>query len=237
MTDSNTIACSGCGRSIAADSKSCKYCGEPQVSNVPTDATMSASLPCPDCGQTIRSGLTSCPHCGYERATKQSIPAEAPKKVPAGKVIVPGAKKVASKPKPAPVPGQATTPPPAVKPKKPAPPVELKKIPETTLDLNEASPPTPPQVPRSTTKQIPKQNKELPPPPGLDSDSLPERPGGVPEKNVHVFLRGLQFPVKPMDYSTLIRNIRERKISPEDYILDDKNAWRTVADLFNLPEL
>ncbi|MCD4733747.1 zinc ribbon domain-containing protein [bacterium] len=252
MTDSNSIACPECGRSISASSKSCKYCGEPLVASTPSDATMSESLACPECGQTIKSGLTSCPHCGYERKPKREetavLETPPPKKVPASKVIVPGAKKSKSKPKPAPRPAAAPKAKPAPKPKaappttaKPSesePPTKPKREPATTLDLNEESPPSPPQqVSRSSTKQVSKQNAELPPPPDLDADFLPERPTGVPEKKVHVFLRGLQFPVKPMDYPTLIRNIRERKISPEDYIMDDKNAWRTVADLFNLPEL
>ena len=255
MTDSNSIACPECGRSISASSKSCKYCGEPLAVSAPTDATMSESLACPECGQTIKSGLTSCPHCGYERKPKRAetavLETPTPKKVPASKVIVPGAKKSKSKPKPAPrsapapkakpapkpTPKPKAAPPAAAKPSEPEPSTKPKREPATTLDLNEESPPSPPQVSRSSTKQVPKQNAELPPPPDLDAGFLPERPTGVPEKKVHVFLRGLQFPVKPMDYPTLIRNIRERKNSPEDYILDNKNAWRTVADLFNLPDL
>ncbi len=246
MTDSNTIACPGCGRSISATSKTCKYCGEPVVNTAPTGVKASDSLACPECGQTIRSGLTSCPHCGYQRKANRA--ATAPKKVPAAKVIVPGVKKSkpAPTPKPAPIPRPAPKPTPEPVPQpapaptaKPSRPEPLKPKVEsaTSLDLDEESPPSPPTVSASSPKQIPKQNAELRPPPDLDEGFLPDRPTGVPENKIHVFLRGLQFPVKPMDYPTLIRNIRERKISPEDYIFDAKGKWRTVADLFNLPEL
>ena len=79
---------------------------------------------------------------------------------------------------------------------------------------------------------------EVPSPPGLDDSYLPERPDGLPASDIHVFLRGLQLAVKPMDYPTLITNIRSYKIKLSDFIYNEaRKNWLTIADMFNLPEI
>ena len=58
-----------------------------------------------------------------------------------------------------------------------------------------------------------------------------------PLKPFYTF-RGLQLSVKPMDYPALITNIRSHKVKLNDFIYDDvRKAWRTIADMFNLPEI
>ncbi len=244
-----------CGRSISSDAQKCKYCGTeiPTSSKEETEDTGGDDLylpvVCPDCGATIKAGLQQCPHCGYKRpegdakpTTKSLAPEKAnkppakaakksgPKKPP--QVIVP--KKAApepAKPQPAPKPEPKSKP--APKPEPAAKPKAAPK-PEPAAEVN----PTPPS--RSEQDAIdrrPAKAESVPPPQGLDENYLPDRPGDLPDSEIHVFLRGLQWAAKPMDYPTLIKNMREHKIGPKDFVYDRHQQWRTVAEIFNLPEV
>ncbi|OGD71904.1 MAG: hypothetical protein A2Y64_01550 [Candidatus Coatesbacteria bacterium RBG_13_66_14] len=209
------------------------------------ESTLSNTVACPGCGQSIKSALEVCPHCGFERkvAKKKTPPKAKPEKAPP-QVIVPR-KRVDVEAPPA-----AHAAPPTVA--KIAPPPEAKAAEPNVPPPGKSEPATSTREPRTRTPEPPTKidqeridatrhtstTTELPPPPGLDSDYLPERPEGLISGKIHVFLRGLQLAVKPMDYPTLITNIRSHKVKLNDFIYDEaRRGWRTIADMFNLPEM
>jgi hypothetical protein len=240
-----------CGRSIAADADRCKYCGavlDPATAEKNDDLEL--PLVCPECGGTIKAGQAECDKCGYRRpAAKADDRAPAPKPGKSAKttrkpppkpdtdkaaepkrtkVIIPSRTKVTPPPTPASKSKTEKKPPPETRKPKPEP--AAKKI---------EAPPEPPT--RHEQKAIDDRkpaepSEELPPPPGLDDGYLPERPADLPAEGIHVFLRGLQWAAKPMDYPTLIKNMRQHKIGPADYVYAG-GKWRTLADVFNLPEV
>jgi|GEM_PF-4719044 len=249
------IECPSCGRSISSDSTTCKYCGEVVKSTQVVESTLSNTVVCPQCDHTIKAGLDACPHCGFERKVtrKKTSPKTKQGKAPP-QVIVPRKKAAAAAP-----PAAKAAPPPAAKA---APGVEVKTAaPKTTppAERSEASkapvkpePAAPSKEPRTRTPEPPTKidqeridatgptstTTELPQPPGLDADYLPERPEGLTAGKIHVFLRGLQLSVKPMDYPALIANIRSHKVKLNDFIFDEaRKSWRSIADMFNLPEI
>jgi ribosomal protein L32 len=232
------IECPSCGRSISSDSTSCKYCGEPVKTTRVVESTISNTVVCPECGHTIRAGLEICPHCGFERkvSRKKTPPKTKQEKAPP-QVIVPRKRAAAAPPpaaKAAPPPkAEAAEPKPAPKPK--PEPAHAPREPRTRTP----EPPTKIDQQRIDATGRADHTTELPPPPpGLDSDYLPERPEGLSAGKIHVFLRGLQLSVKPMDYPSLVTNIRSHKVKLNDFIYDDaRKTWRTIADMFNLPEI
>jgi outer membrane biosynthesis protein TonB len=251
------IECPSCGRSISSDSTTCKYCGEPVKTTPVVESTISNTVTCPGCGQTIKSGLEVCPHCGFERkvARKKAPPKTKPEKAPP-QVIIPRKKAPAEAPpaaKPAPPPPEAKAAPPPAEAQAPEPSAApTVKRSEAVSAPAKSEPTTATREPRTRTPEPPTKidqeridatrhtsaTAELPPPPGLDSDYLPERPEGLASSKIHVFLRGLQLAVKPMDYPALITNIRSHKVKLNDFIFDEaRKGWRTIADMFNLPEM
>ncbi|HUT99613.1 MAG TPA: zinc ribbon domain-containing protein [bacterium] len=248
------IECQSCGRSISSDSTACKYCGEPVKSAQVVESTLSNTVTCPGCGQTVKAGLEVCPHCGFERkvARKKTPLKTKPEKAPP-QVIVPRKKAAVEAP-----PAAKVAPPPAAKAVPPpvasvAPPPEVHATEPNVAPPGKSEPATSTREPRTRTPEPPTKidqeridatrhtsaTTELPPPPpGLDSDYLPERPEGLISSKIHVFLRGLQLGVKPMDYPALITNIRSHKVKLNDFIYDEAwKSWRTIADMFNLPEM
>jgi hypothetical protein len=251
------IECPSCGRSISADSTTCKYCGEPVKTTPVVESTISNTVTCPGCGQTIKSGLEVCPHCGFERKVvrKKAPPKTKPEKAPP-QVIIPRKKAAVEAPPVA----SAAPPPPEAKAAPPTPEVKAAepsvapaaKRSEAVRAPAKSGPTTTTREPRTRTPEPPTKidqeridatrhtsaTAELPPPPGLDSDYLPERPEGLASSKIHVFLRGLQLAVKPMEYPALISNIRSHKVKLNDFIFDEaRKGWRTIADMFNLPEM
>ena len=240
------IECPACGRSISSDSTTCKYCGEPVKAGQGAESTLSNTVACPECGQTIKAGLDVCPYCGFTRkvAKKKTPPRTKPEKAPP-QVIVPR-KKVAVEAPPAahaaPPPVAGVAPPPVVHAAEPGMAPQGKSEPATSTREPRTRTPEPPtkidQERIDAARRASTPTTELPPPPGLDSDYLPERPEGLASSKIHVFLRGLQLAVKPMDYPALINNIRSHKVKLNDFIYDEvRKTWRTLADMFNLPEI
>ncbi|MCX7020974.1 MAG: zinc ribbon domain-containing protein [bacterium] len=238
--------CPSCGRSISSDSTICKYCGEPVKSSQAVESTLSNTIACPECGHTVNAGLDVCPHCGFERkvARKKAPPRTKPEKAPP-QVIVPRKKAAVEAP-----PVAEATPLSVVKA---APPPEVHAAEYKMSPPAKSEPATPTRELRTRTPEPPTKidqeridaarratttTTDLPPPPGLDENYLPERPEGLISSKIHVFLRGLQLGVKPTDYPALITNIRSHKVKLNDFIYDEaRKAWRTIADMFNLPEM
>jgi DNA-directed RNA polymerase subunit RPC12/RpoP len=222
---------------ISSDATMCKYCGEPVKATPPAEESiLGKTVVCPECEHTIKANLEVCPHCGFRRkVSKQKAASKEKEKTRQAKsrpeVIVPR-KKVA---KSAPAPKEKAAPPP------PARSGGSTREPATQTEEPRTRTPEPPtkvdQKRIDAAAHVP-TTSEIPPPPGLDSDYLPDRPDGLPASRIHVFLRGLQLAVKPMDYHNLVANIRSHKIKLNDFIYDSKQkSWRTIADMFNLPEI
>ncbi|MCK4594946.1 zinc ribbon domain-containing protein [bacterium] len=224
-----SIECSACGRTISSDATSCKYCGEPVKATSVVDSTLSKTVVCPQCEHSIKAGLDVCPHCGFARkvSKKKAAPQVKRKSTQAKsppQVIVPRKKTAKTAP--------------ASKKQAAPPPVAKSRISTREPRTRTPEPPTKSDQERIDTTRRAPATSEVPSPPGLDDSYLPERPDGLPASDIHVFLRGLQLAVKPMDYPTLITNIRSYKIKLNDFIYNEvQKNWRTIADLFNLPEI
>ena len=217
---------------------------------------------CPKCGyERPAAKAASKPTAASKKAAPkkaQHKPPPEPKtdtsaKPPRTKVIIPSKTKItpppveaksSEQPEPEKVPSdnKPESKAPAAKTKAEEAPVAVKKPEPGKLAVeggkieHNPQPPTRREQKAIDSRESDESKKKLPPPPGLDDGYLPERPDQLPDNGIHVFLRGLQWAAKPMDYPTLIKNMRSHKIGPADFVYAG-GEWRTVAEVFNLPEV